>query len=167
MNNNLFLIRFYLLIIILFLLFFSMLVSKQLFVLFRNNLRYIVLFKQIKTKLNLNESKYVSLLLLCSSRANFFLSIALLEFFLQCKSNLIKKDLLYASLAYCYYKNFFYSIAEYYYLKILVLFPYNIDAILNLGYMYYDLDYKVKSKLMFDRAVKLKPCISIPSKYIF
>nr|YP_010618797.1 hypothetical protein orf163 [Deltalsia parasitica]WAX02810.1 hypothetical protein orf163 [Deltalsia parasitica] len=156
MCNNVLFFRLYLLIILVFLFIFSLLLSKQLFVLVFNNLKILFLFNNLKKQMYLNEDTYGSLFSLYVFRENLFLSIALSELMLELNNSLIDKDVLANFLAYSYYHNSFYSISEYYCLKILSVSPYNHKIIVNLSNMYSNLGYNTKANDLLMGASKLK-----------
>nr|YP_010851327.1 hypothetical protein Ycf37 [Echinothamnion hookeri]WGH14394.1 hypothetical protein Ycf37 [Echinothamnion hookeri] len=156
MNNNILFFRLYVLILLTFLLVFSFVLSKQLLVIIMNPLKLIFLHNNLQKKINFNENFYLGLLEIYLFRGNVLISIALSEFILEFNNGLVTKDIIYASLAYSYYVNSFYSIAEYYYLKILSFAPSNYKVILNLAYLYFDLGYETKAKYLFTRAGSLK-----------
>nr|YP_010850931.1 hypothetical protein Ycf37 [Aphanocladia stichidiosa]WGH13992.1 hypothetical protein Ycf37 [Aphanocladia stichidiosa] len=160
MTNDILFFRLYILIILVFLLIFSFVLSKQLFIIVINQLKLIFLSSKLQKKNNFNEDFYCSLLEIYLINDNIVISVALSEFVLELNNDLVTKDLIYASLAYSYYSNSFYSIAEYYYLKILSFAPSNYKAISNLAYLYYNLGYKTKANYLFVRARNLEPTLS-------
>nr|YP_010851525.1 hypothetical protein Ycf37 [Echinothamnion hystrix]WGH14587.1 hypothetical protein Ycf37 [Echinothamnion hystrix] len=160
MNNNVLFFRLYVLIILIFLLVFSFVLSNQLFVIIINKLKLIFVYNNLQKKIEFNKNFYLSLLDIYLLQGNVLISVALSEFILELNNDLVVKDLIYASLAYSYYSNSFYSIAEYYYLKILSFAPSNYKVILNLAYMYSDLGYKTKANYLFIRARSLEPIYS-------
>nr|YP_009391960.1 hypothetical protein [Periphykon beckeri]ARW60308.1 hypothetical protein [Periphykon beckeri] len=143
MNNFLF-FRLYLCIVLVLLLIFSFFISKQLLYIYISYCNYVFLFKHVKKKLCLDENTYSNFLNFYLFRRTLFSSISMCEFILELKSNLYQKQLCYYSLAYLYYKNSFYSIAEYYYLKIFSSSTSNDQAVLNLLNMYSKLGYKTR-----------------------
>nr|YP_010850535.1 hypothetical protein Ycf37 [Lophurella hookeriana]WGH13399.1 hypothetical protein Ycf37 [Lophurella hookeriana] len=160
MTNDILFFRLYVLIILVFLLTFSFVLSKQLFMIIINQLKLMFLSNSLQKKVNFNEDFYFGLLGIYLLHGNLLISVAFSEFILEINNDLVVKDLIYASLAYSYYSNSFYSIAEYYYLKILSFAPSNYKAILNLAYLYSNLGYKTKANYLFIRARSLKPTFS-------
>nr|YP_010619572.1 hypothetical protein PN023_pgp192 [Tayloriella tenebrosa]WAX03585.1 hypothetical protein [Tayloriella tenebrosa] len=154
MCNSILFFRLYLLIVLILLCIFSFFLSMQLFRLLSNNLKFLFLLNSLKKQMNLNEDNYKSLISLYLLRGNLFLSVALSELMLEIDDNFIQKEFVYDSLAYAYYYNSFYHIAEYYYLRILSISPHNYKVILNLANIYFDLGYKAKASDMFFRASK-------------
>nr|YP_010850337.1 hypothetical protein Ycf37 [Lophurella caespitosa]WGH13201.1 hypothetical protein Ycf37 [Lophurella caespitosa] len=160
MTNDILFFRLYVLIILVVLLIFSFVLSKQLLVIITNQFKLMFLFNSLKTKVDFSEDFYFGLLGIYFFRGNILMSVAISEFILEINNNLVAKDLIYASLAYSYYSNSFYSIAEYYYMKILSLAPSNYKAILNLAHLYSNLGYQTKANYFFVRARSLESTFS-------
>nr|WGH13795.1 hypothetical protein Ycf37 [Lophurella pseudocorticata] len=160
MTNDILFFRLYVLIILVFLLIFSFILSKQLFMIIMNQLKLIFLSNNLQKKINFNEDFYFRLLGLYLFHGNVLISVALSEFILELNNDLVTKDLIYASLAYSYYSSSFYSIAEYYYLKILSFAPSNYKAVLNLAHLYSNLGYTTKANYLFIRARNFEPKFS-------
>nr|WGH12811.1 hypothetical protein Ycf37 [Echinothamnion sp.] len=160
MSNSILFFRLYLLILLSFLFLFSVILSKQLFIIIINKLKLISLSSDVQKNKNFNEESYMNLLSIYLFCGNILISVALSEFILVVNNNPIQKDLIYASLAYSYYYYSFYSIAEYYYFKILSFSPSNYQAILNLAQMYFDLGYRTKANDLFIRAKSVKSMYS-------
>nr|YP_010618603.1 hypothetical protein PN024_pgp192 [Rhodomelopsis africana]WAX02616.1 hypothetical protein [Rhodomelopsis africana] len=156
MFNSVIFFHLYLLVVLIFLSIFSFFLSKHLFIFVSKNLKIVSLFSNLKKKMYLNEDNYTNLFSLYLFRENLFLSVALSELILEVNHELTKKDVVYAFLAYVYYQYSFYSISEYYYLKILSSSPYNYKIMLNLANMYSKLHYKTKANDFFVRAGSLE-----------
>nr|YP_010619766.1 hypothetical protein PNW48_pgp192 [Symphyocladia marchantioides]WAX03779.1 hypothetical protein [Symphyocladia marchantioides] len=156
MCNNILFFRLYLLIVVSFLSIFSFFISKHLFRLVFNNLKFLFIFNQLKKEMSCNTDNYVSLFSFYVLRGNLSLSVALSEFILEMNDNFIDKYLVYDSLAYSYYSNSFYAVSEYYCFKVLSCSPHNYKMILNLANIYSDLGYKTKANDMFIRVGKLE-----------
>nr|YP_010851129.1 hypothetical protein Ycf37 [Aphanocladia delicatula]WGH14195.1 hypothetical protein Ycf37 [Aphanocladia delicatula] len=152
MSNNTIFFCLYISILLSFLLLFSFFLSKQLFIIGLNKLQVVYLFRDLQKKIKFNGDSYRTLFNIYLFRGNTLISIALSEFLLEINNNLIQKDVVYASLAYAYYCHSFYSLAEYYYLKVLSFSPLNYQAMLNLANMYSDLGYETKAKYLLTRA---------------
>nr|YP_010850733.1 hypothetical protein Ycf37 [Lophurella mutabilis]WGH13594.1 hypothetical protein Ycf37 [Lophurella mutabilis] len=160
MTNDILFFRLYVLTILVFLLIFSFVLSKQLFLIIINQVKLMFLSNNLQKQVDFNEDFYFGFLGLYLFHGNVLISVALSEFILEINNDVVAKDLIYASLAYSYYSNSFYSIAEYYYLKILSFAPSNYKAILNLAHLYSNLGYKTKADYLFIRARNLKPRFS-------
>nr|ARW60510.1 hypothetical protein [Polysiphonia sp.] len=165
MNDSILFFRFYVFIFIFFLLLFSFFLSKQIVSILINHFKLIYLLHNFKTKLSFTENDFTYLFDIYLFRKNLFLAIALCEFALQIDYIFFTKDCIHAFLAYCYYRSSFYGVAEYYYFKIISFSPDNLEALVNLGKMYYDLGYKAKAKLIFNRVYTLRPGFTLPSRY--
>nr|WGH13008.1 hypothetical protein Ycf37 [Echinothamnion sp.] len=148
--------RLYIFIILSFLLLFSFILSKQLFIIILNKLRVVYLFRDLQKKIKLNGDSYITLFSVYLVRGDILISIALSEFLLEVNGNLIKKDMIYASLAYSYYYHSFYSVAEYYYLKVLYFSPSNGQAISTLAHMYSELGYETRANYLLTRGSSLE-----------
>nr|YP_009397548.1 hypothetical protein [Dipterosiphonia australica]ARW66734.1 hypothetical protein [Dipterosiphonia australica] len=145
MSTNILFFRLYLLAILIFLLIFCFFLSKQLLILLNTNLSLLFIVRDLKKRYSSIRYTYENLFSFYLLRENLFLSIVLSEFVIDLNKNLIQKDVLYGCLAYCYYQKSFYTIAEYYYLKILYVSPLDEKATSTLGAMYYNLGYKKKA----------------------
>nr|YP_009397954.1 hypothetical protein [Gredgaria maugeana]ARW67140.1 hypothetical protein [Gredgaria maugeana] len=152
MSNSTIFFRLYISILLSFLLLFSFFLSKQLFIIVLNKLQVLYLFRNLQKKIKFNGDSYRIFFSIYLFRGNILISIALSEFLLEINNDLIQKDVIYASLAYAYYCHSFYSVAEYYYLKLLSFSPLNYQTILNLANMYSDLGYETKAKYLLTRA---------------
>nr|YP_009391550.1 hypothetical protein [Laurenciella marilzae]ARW59694.1 hypothetical protein [Laurenciella marilzae] len=140
MANSVALFRSYIIFILLFLAPLSLLITRQIFFILKE---YIFIYN-LADCFRANKSfmpdykAYISLFNSYIVRKKFFLSISLSEFYIRnCPS---QSYLIYASLAYCYQKNNFLYIAEYYYLIALSLSNKNKFVLFNLLEIYIELD---------------------------
>nr|ARW64051.1 hypothetical protein [Chondria sp. (in: red algae)] len=125
MDHNIILFRLYIIIALCFLIPLSLLVSIQLYSLFKSYaLTYFLLnFFLNNNKVNCNNKDYDTLFILLLKQQRFFLCISSVEYLLSLRYS--ELDPLYMLLAYCYQNHNFCYVAEYYYLKALSCSPNN------------------------------------------
>nr|YP_009394866.1 hypothetical protein [Polysiphonia stricta]ARW63428.1 hypothetical protein [Polysiphonia stricta] len=144
MSDTNLLFRLYLLMVFFFLLFFSLFLSKEMYLLLKQSLQIISVPFKFDSKKNLLNDDYFTLFNIFFARGNFLICLSLSEFYLESDKSFLNKDILYTFLAYVYCENSFWNIAEYYYLKALSLSPENCDIMFSLGKMYDNLGHKDK-----------------------
>lgn len=157
MFNNSLLFRLYLLIVLCFLMFFSFLLSKQLFSIVYGRLSFVILLESFKKTKKLTRSTYLSFFKYYLSNSCFYLCSSISEFYLCNNSNTYNQKLVYNLLACLYYENSFWKISEYYYLKLLAISPLDCNVMYSLGRIYLDLGYIEKSKSLFNYISKVDP----------
>lgn len=155
MSNSIFLFRVYLAIVFLFLSFFSLVLSKDLFFLIRK--RFQIFTLSIMLYKAFSKEFYIILSNLYLERKNFFLVICLSEFVSDFSYSYMIKDISYSFLAYSYFKSSFFNIAEYYYWKALNLSPYNCDIMFALSKMYYEIGDNSKVKTLCNSIKSVDP----------
>nr|YP_010170872.1 hypothetical protein K8K75_pgp194 [Chondria tumulosa]QSD57013.1 hypothetical protein [Chondria tumulosa] len=136
MNNNTVLFRLYVIFILCFLIPMSFVVSLQIYSLFKDffAIYFLYNFTIRSSKLLLDYHYYNKLFDLFLERQQFSLCISSAELF--ASIFLVNIDLVYTLLAFCYQKNSFFYIAEYYYLKALSFSPTSIVILSSLAKIY-------------------------------
>lgn len=139
MTNNILLFRLYVIFALLFLIPLSFVITQQTYVLIKNYvfILYLLFFSNQKVKNIISKKFYAYIFDFYVIRKQFFVCISLAElslvFFPQNKFST------YTSLAYCYQKNKFFYVAEYYYLKSLAIMPNDITILNSLIELYKNL----------------------------
>nr|ARW60104.1 hypothetical protein [Laurencieae sp.] len=136
MSNNILLFRLYIIFALLFLVPISLFVTLQLYSLIKANKMVYNLVNYLPGDMAfaIDNKVYNNLVDLYLTRKKFFLCISLAELYLFLSP--LQKDLIYISLAYCYQKNCFFYVAEYYYLKALSISPNSVLILVNLRKIY-------------------------------
>nr|YP_009394031.1 hypothetical protein [Rhodomela confervoides]ARW62593.1 hypothetical protein [Rhodomela confervoides] len=155
MNSNIFLFRLYVCFALCFLLPVSFFLTGQLYSFVQTYLQLKLCSKLVKEKSSLDQTLYTELLDLYINRDDWFLCISISELLLE--FSLMNNDQIYSSLAYCYQKNSFLDIAEYYYLKALSFSPSNIPILLRLIDVYNQLGSKEKLKKLHYKIKLIDP----------
>nr|YP_009399616.1 hypothetical protein [Digenea simplex]ARW69435.1 hypothetical protein [Digenea simplex] len=130
MTSNVLIFRCYLCIALCFLIPFSILLSVQVYSIFQTNLIISWLGKEFKEKKIIDEDFYSNLSKSYLRRKKWLDFIALHEFFYN--YDIVNKDRLYSSLAYCYESSIFTKTAEYFYLKAVFLSPSSLPILKKL-----------------------------------
>nr|YP_009395695.1 hypothetical protein [Herposiphonia versicolor]ARW64675.1 hypothetical protein [Herposiphonia versicolor] len=141
---NILFFRFYLLLLLIILLILSFFISSQLRVLVLNNIRLNYLLSSFKGGLVTSLDDF-SLFNCYLFRGQLLTSISLCEFLLESKKDNKIKASIFILLANLYSQRAFYSIAEYYYHKVLFLLPKNDKARSSLVEMYKHLGHEINN----------------------
>ena len=155
MSSSILLFRLYMMFAILLLFLASFFITRNIYLLLKS---YLLVFNSINfshndIKLILDDNLLNYFVDFYIKRKQFFLCISLMELYIYIFSD--NQYLAYTSLAYCYQKNKFFYVAEYYYLKVLYVFPDNLMILKSLVGIYEKLGNSSKVLIAKNRVKEL------------
>nr|QCI06502.1 hypothetical protein [Erythroglossum lusitanicum] len=162
MDYNILLFRVYMIIAFSFLILLCIFISFELWKICKVNIIFRRYLNEISL-INFSEDKFNTLVSLYIERKQWLIVISLLELFYY--SNVFNIINLGNSLAYCYQKLSYTNIAEYYYLKILSIYPSDIYTLHNLAQLYDICSNYNKALKIYQKISNLDAYYIIPDNY--